>query len=51
MRDGDGFRVRIERCGDGYCARGPGFYAWDDDARTLLDALFTKQRSVFWPVA
>ena len=37
MRDEPGLGVRIERCGDGFVARGPRFYLWDDDARALLD--------------
>ncbi|RIL01659.1 MAG: hypothetical protein DCC71_17375 [Proteobacteria bacterium] len=29
--------VRLERRGAGWAAHGPGFYAWDVDARALLD--------------
>ncbi len=38
MRDAMDFPVRLERCGDGFAAHGPGFYVWDDDARALLEA-------------
>ncbi len=49
MRDDSEFRVRVERCGDGYVARGAGFYAWDEDARSLIESGLRTRRERYAP--